>query len=586
MIFRSFAGKIWLTIVAWVFLVLLIFGGILAKSTHDFYYGYAAEENDELTDTALSLSSYLASLPNIQSATQHFDFLGNLLKYDLMAVDPNGKVILSTQQLRNWHNSTMSAADMEHLKQGGLISFEGSTPYVNQRILKVATPVMRDNKFIGAVFVFEPMTYLTAVGRSVNSSISWGLTLSFLLAIPAGLLLARRMADPVVKMDRAVRDIATGNYSRLLNIDSTNELASLGQSVNTLSEEIRLQLDIVTRERQQLANILTSIEDGVLTLSPAKEIIIANRVALEQFASGKGGASLSLTDLPPNLSSFLQEALTSSTPLRGEFAWVGEVYSVETSPLLTYQEQGGLVAVWHNVTKERQLEALRKEFVANVSHELRTPLSYLQGYTEALLDEVIGDEQQRKRYLETILNETLRLRRLVNDLLDLSKIEYGGSLELPHESVSVPYVVGCIQQQISPVSEQRQVSLVLDLEPNLPSVDCGTDRLKQVLLNLVDNALRFSPRGGTIIIAARVVGQMVEISVLDQGEGIPEQEQQQIWDRFVGGKNGNGLTVGTGIGLAIVKSLVQAYHGQVGLSSELGSGSAFYVKLPKAKLAG
>ncbi len=586
MIFRSFAGKIWLTIVAWVFLVLLIFGGILAKSTHDFYYGYAAEENEELTDTAVSLSGYLASLTDIQAAAQEFGFLGNLLKYDVMAVDTKGKVVLSTGTLRDWSKSTMSEADMEQLKQGRLISFEGSTPYVNKRTLKVATPVMRDGKFIGAVFVFEPMNYLTAVGRSVNSSIGWGLILSFLLAIPAGLLLARRMAHPVVEMDRAVKDIATGNYSRLLKIDSADELASLGQSVNTLSEEIRLQLDLVTRERQQLANILTSIEDGVLTLSPAKEIIIANRVAQEQFATGRDGAGLSLADLPQSLSSFLQEALTSRTSLQGEFAWGDEVYSVETSPLLTYQEQGGLVAVWHNVTKERQLEALRKEFVANVSHELRTPLSYLQGYTEALLDGVISDEQQRKRYLETILNESLRLRRLVNDLLDLSKIEYGGSLELPHESVSVPYVVGCIQQQISPVAEQREVSLVLDLEPNLPPVDCGIDRVKQILLNLMDNALRFSSPGGTISIAARVWGEMVEISVADQGEGIPEEEQQHIWDRFVGAKHGNGLTTGTGIGLAIVKSLVQAYRGQVGLSSKPGRGSTFYVRLPKAKLAG
>lgn len=580
MILRSFAGKIWLTIVAWVFLVVLIFGGILAKSTHDFYYGYAAEENEELTDTAVSLSAYLASLPNFQAAAQHFQFLSSLLKYDLMAVDPNGKVVLGTQQLRDWSTSTMSAADMKQLKQGERISFEGSTPYVNQRILKVATPVIKNNRFVGAVFVFEPITYLTVVGRSVNNSIGWGLALSFLLAIPAGLLLARKMADPVVKMEQAVKDIATGNYSRLLKIDSSNELASLGHSVNTLSEEIRLQLDLVTRERQRLANILTSMEDGVLTLSPDKEILIANRVALEQFGTGKDKENLNLSNLPPELRTLLQEALAAGNPLKGEFSWGDEVYSVEISLLSTYQAQGGLVAVWHNVTKQRQLEVLRKEFVANVSHELRTPLSYLQGYTEALLDGVISDDQERKRYLETILNETLRMRRLLNDLLDLSKIEYGGSLELPHESVSVSYVVENIRQQIYPAAKQRQLSLTLDLEPNLPPVDCGTDRLKQVLLNLVDNALRFSPRHGQIIIAAKVVNRMVEISVSDQGSGIPEEEQAQIWDRFVSGKHSSGLAGSTGIGLAISKSLVQAYHGRVGLSSKPGCGSTFYVQLP------
>lgn len=582
MIFRSFAGKIWIVIIAWVFLVLLIFGGILAKSTHDFYYGYAEEENEELTDTALSLSSYLAALPDFQTAGDHFTFLGNILKYDLLATDSAGKVILSTNRLRDWHNSVMLPEDMDHLKNGKDISYEGKAPQLNQRVLKVATPVMQNQRMIGAVFVIEPMTYLNAVSRSVTNSIGWGLTLSFLLALPIGLFLARKVANPVVEMDRAIKDIATGNYNRLLPLSSTDELSSLGESVNTLSKEIQQKLLEIERERQQLANVLTSIEDGVLSVSPTKEIGIANRVALEQFGKDDDGSLITLGDLPEELSSFLITSLTEPEPHQGEFKVNDQVFSVETSPLLTNQECGGLVAVWHNITKKRELEALRREFVANVSHELRTPLSYLQGYSEALLDGIITEETQRRRYLETILNETLRLRRLVNDLLDLNRIEFGGALELPHEKVSLPYVIECIKEQIGPAASKKQVTITIELDPAIPPVDCGTDRLKQILLNLVDNALRFSPVGREITVAARESGTEVEISVTDQGPGISAEDQPLIWNRFERGRRGQGLNTGTGLGLAIVKSLVQAYQGRINLVSEPDKGSTFTVSLPRA----
>lgn len=591
MIFRSLTGKFWLFIVSWVFLILLIFGGILAKSTHDFYYGYAAEENEELTDAAKSMANYLSTLSDLQLAQEHFVFLGNLLKFDLLATDLKGNVILGTHQLRNWQNSAMSSEDMLILRKGQSISFEGNTPYSNQRLLKVATPIKKGSQVVGAVFVLEPLNYLEAVGRSVTLSIEWGLVASFILALPFALFFARKMAHPVVEMDEIIKDIATGNYSRPLPVSKTDELASLGQSFNTLSEEIRLKLQEITRERQQLANILASIEDGVLSVTPTKKIFMANRVALNQFnlpaersfpqyESNRIPNHLTLGDLPGDLRSFLEQSLTKPVPHQGEFKHMDQIFRVETSPLLTDQECSGLVAVWHNITKERELENLRREFVADVTHELRTPLSYLQGYSEALLDGVISDENQKRRYLETILTETLRLRRLVNDLLDLNRIEFGGSLELPHEAVSVSKVIQFVQEQLSPAAQKKQVSLLIETEENLPSINCGTDRLQQIILNLTDNALRFSPKGGQIFIRAYQVQDSVEISVKDQGPGIALSDQVLIWNRFERGSLRQNIHSGTGLGLAIVKSLVDAYDGEISLLSEPNQGATFIIRLP------
>ena len=584
MIFRSFAGKIWVVIVSWVFLVLLIFGGILAKSTHDFYYGYASEENEELTDTASNISSYLSSLPNYQAAAESFNLLGTIFKYDLLVTDLNGNVIFGTRHLQDWRKVIMPAQDMALIKQGRNVSFEGNTPYASQRILKVATPVIREEKITGAVFVLEPLTYLKAVGQSVNSSIYWGLAFSFLLAVPLGLIFARQVAHPVVEMDRAIKDIATGNYTRILPRNSTDELASLGQSVNTLSEEIQHKLLEITRERQQLSNILASIDDGVISISPTQEIVMANRIAVQLFGGPREKTQITLQDLPEDLRSLLQNSITVPTPHYGEFKINDRVFRVETSPLLTDQECQGLVAVWHDVTKERQLEVLRREFITNVSHELRTPLSYLQGYSEALLDGIIPSKEQQRHYLETILRETLRLHRLVNDLLDLDRIGYGGALELPHEAVFVPDLITSIKEQITPAATQKQVTFRVEMDPNLAPVDCGTDRLKQIFLNLIDNALRFSSQGGEILISAEDLDPWIEISVLDTGPGIPEEDQVVIWDRFERGPHQlKSDSSGSGLGLAIVKSLVQAYHGEVGLVSEAGKGAQFTVRLLKHK---
>lgn len=582
MIFRSFAGKIWIVIVAWVFLVLVIFGGILAKSTHDFYYGYASEENEELTDTAQNISSYLSSLPNFQVAAKSFRLFGNIFKYDLLVTDLDGKVILGTQHLQDWQGVVMPSQDMAQIIQGRNVSFEGNTPYTSQQILKVATPIRRGQKITGAVFVLEPMTYLEAVGQSVNKSIGWGLAISFLLAVPIGLILARQVAHPVVEMDRAIKDIATGNYARILPQSSTDEFASLGQSVHTLSEEIQQKLLEITHERQQLANILASIDDGVISVSPAKEIVMANRVAVQLIGGSQAKEQITLEDLPEDLRFLIQNSLNQPTPHYGEFNIQDRVFRVETSPLLTEQEGQGVVVVWHDMTKEHQLEGLRREFIANVSHELRTPLSYLQGYSEALLDDIIPSKEQQRRYLETILRETLRLRRLVNDLLDLDRIEYGGALELPHEAVYVPDILTSIQEQITPAARQKQVTVSIEADTELAPVDCGTDRLKQILLNLTDNALRFSPSGGVIRIVARDYPSWIEITVQDQGPGVPTEDQAVIWNRFERGQNRpKSDSSGSGLGLAIVNSLVQAYNGEVTLVSEAGKGAQFKIRLLK-----
>lgn len=237
---------------------------------------------------------------------------------------------------------------------------------------------------------------------------------------------------------------------------------------------------------------------------------------------------------------------------------------------------------------ERRLEEMRQEFVANVSHELRTPLSYLQGYAEALIDEVPADQEERNRYLQVILEETLRLRRLVDELLDLSQLEKG-QVRLAREPVFLPGVLERVATKVRPRAEEKGITLEVGIPPQLPAVLANEDRLEQLLFNLVDNAFRHTPRGGSVSLAAAAAGEKVEVSVRDTGDGIPPEDLPYIFERFykvdkarTRGGEGTSGGEGTGLGLAIARGIVEAHGGKIEARSRPGEGTTFTFTLPVA----
>lgn len=233
-----------------------------------------------------------------------------------------------------------------------------------------------------------------------------------------------------------------------------------------------------------------------------------------------------------------------------------------------------------NREQEQKLEQMRREFITNVSHELRSPLQLLEGYTEAILDDVPKDEATRRQYLETILDETLRLKRLVNDLLDITRIDEG-KFVLSRRPLSLATLGQHLEKKFRPLAEEKGITLQVDIPADLPSVDADEDRLKQVFSNLLENALRHTPAGGRITLQARrEASGEIQLEVRDTGEGIPPEDLPYIWERFYKVDKARTGRQGTGLGLAIVKRLVEAHGGQVAVQSTLGQGSVFTVTLP------
>ncbi|MEW6275707.1 MAG: ATP-binding protein [Bacillota bacterium] len=240
----------------------------------------------------------------------------------------------------------------------------------------------------------------------------------------------------------------------------------------------------------------------------------------------------------------------------------------------------GAVGIIKDVTEARKLEQLRRDFIADVSHEIRTPLTSIQGFTEALLDEVTADKAVQAEYLKVIHQESLRLGRLINELLDLARLE-SGKVSWDLNPIDIPDLFAGVLLKLKPQLEEKNLRVEQKIPADVPVLPGNEERIEQVLINLVQNAIRFSPPKGVIKMQASFSGQQATISVSDQGPGIPEEDLPHIWERFYRVEKSRSRALGgTGLGLAIVKQIVELHGGKVLVSSREGAGSTFSFTLP------
>jgi len=265
---------------------------------------------------------------------------------------------------------------------------------------------------------------------------------------------------------------------------------------------------------------------------------------------------------------------------RGDYSCRVDVKSQDEMGSLATSLNTLATELQEKITALEQLDKTRREFVANVSHELRTPLAIIQGYNEALMDGLDSTEAERQKYLADSHEEILRLRRLVTEILDLRKIEAGG-VELKKVDFSLAQLAGQVLQQFQALAADKRISATLEADPGAYTINADPDRIKQVLINLVDNAVRATPVGGLIKVSLVGTEDTVQVSVTDTGPGIPVEEQALIWERFYKvDKSRTRTGGGTGLGLAITKQIIAAHGGSIGVSNQLGQGSTFYFFLP------
>ena len=436
-----------------------------------------------------------------------------------------------------------------------------------------------------------------AVGQGVdNPDVRWRLICWLSLAAAAGIVVVALVSDGVTRrMAPALRDltaaadrIAAGKPGERVFPDGVGVVGALGRSFNLMSEQLTTRIAALEEDRQQLRAILSGMVEGVVALDADQRVLFANDRAAEllEFPTRTPvGRRLWEVVRRRALLDLVQHALKSSEPCREELR--ASDGSSRTLTLHVARLPGspprGAVMVLHDTTELRRLERLRQEFVANVSHELKTPLTGIKLCTEALLAGAVEDPEHRIRFLEQIAAQSERLHMLILDLLSLARVESGEEL-FEFEAVSLPSVVGACLERHRPKAEARRqtLDLVSQSEPT-PVAWADQEAVGQILDNLLDNALKYTPEGGHIRVGWGEENGQVWVQVSDDGLGIPAADLPRIFERFYRVDKARSRQMGgTGLGLAIVKHLSQAMKGTVQAASVVGRGATFTVRLPRA----
>ena len=578
---------------------------------------------------ALSREFLLDELPQTARFTYEIDTLvdrlGKIGGMRLTFIDVDGRVWGDTErdgaELHAMDNHLSRPEVQAALEKGRGIRDRYSTT-TQTEFRYFAVPIKRDGRLLGICRVALPM-------KAVNSAI-FNLWRMLLLVSAAGLLLAilfsiftaGAIVKPIENLTQTTQSLAAGKIDSRVPVNSSNELGQLSRNFNLMANRVQGQIYRISQEHQRLETILTNMNEGVLLLNGAYEVTYANPAAiamltLPESQRGTGsratgeerdeayiGRALIEINRKPELQALLKEAKETGNVAFTEMR-LGNLMETEaevTVVPITAPENRGTVEqptrssepeyliVIHDVSQVRQLERIRSDFVANVSHELRTPLTSIQGYAETLLNSEFDsplvpglDTTQKKRreeFLIKILNHAARLSRLVAELLELSRLE-SGDVELKRAPCHLNAFHETILDVFEPVLEESGVVLAWDTPETLPQVNVDTRLFMQVFVNLIDNAIKYTPDGGTIEVTAEFTGNELIVHVKDTGIGIPLASQARVFERFYRVDKGRAREMGgTGLGLAITKHIVLRHGGRIWLESTLGQGTVFHVALP------
>ncbi|CAA7602875.1 Two component system, signal transduction histidine kinase [Acididesulfobacillus acetoxydans] len=407
------------------------------------------------------------------------------------------------------------------------------------------------------------------------------------LVLPGGLVLiySYRLTEDVRTLQACAQRLSRGSFEQVPGLSSGAELGQLGEELNRLSRHIENLIQTAAQETHRLEALLGGMQEGVVALDHVGRVVLLNSAAEEifsrPFAEVKHKYLVELVQ-DQELDRLVAEVLQGGAAALIELN-IGEyIVRTQVSPILSEDGRArGAVIVCHDITELRRLEKLRTEFVANVSHELRTPLTSIKGFAETLLDGAAEEPALRERFLKIIQAESLRLQRLVEDLLTLSHIENRGVRRADGIS-NVQRAYEKIQPVIERYAEAKGISLNVAIPPDLPALSIGEDLLSQLMLNLLENAVKYTSGGSVWLKASTGVGE-VRLEFGDTGCGIPEKSLPRIFERFFRvDKARSREQGGTGLGLSIVKHIVDGSGGKVTVQSELGKGTVFTCSLPMA----
>jgi two-component system sensor histidine kinase ResE len=419
------------------------------------------------------------------------------------------------------------------------------------------------------LYLLEPLDAISSANAGARTIILWTVASAIIVTTVFAFFLSTRITAPLRAMRDAVNKTGKGQFDLRLETKTRDEIGELAASFNAMSSQLAKYVDALDRERLQLASILRSMADGVITLDRHANVIVTNPQASPLLQDGQPHEVVL---------SLYEEVMEGTAEKTIEVKQDDRYYTLTVTPLVGEDDFEGAVVVIRDTSESHRLDKMRTDFVANISHELRTPLVTLQGYSEAIIDGMTESDEATKEFASIIYDESLRLARLVNDLLDLARIE-SGKETMQFSSFDIGDFLPRVMRKFNQMASEKEIRLQTDVPHR--QIEADGDRLEQVFTNLIGNAIAHTD-SGEIRIEATEMPDGLQIRLSDTGHGIPKEDLPFVFERFYKADKvrTSGSKTGTGIGLAIVKNVIDAHHGTVSVSSTLGVGTTFDIYLP------
>lgn len=588
-IWRSVVGKLWITILLLVSFVLAFLTILLLEFFQNYHI---TQVEQQLGNTAEKIAAVIADHENKATGLE--------VAWELVD-DPAHVMIAENENI--YHYSPVETDEAKLSKETIIGNPKLSAVFNGRQKVQAEVPIDKgsntdsryESSFIvgvpfemnkgekGAVFIYQSLQVMKETTEQTTKLILAAAGIAIVLTTFFAFFLSTRITAPLRKMREVATELTQGNFDMKVPILTNDEIGALATSFNKMGYQLKGNIHALNQEKEQLSSILSSMADGVITLDQNGNVLITNPPAQQFLHNWQYENKVSGTEekVPTLLTSLFEEAVKTETEQEGELTMQGRTYVIIVSPLYNDQTVRGAVTVVRDMTEERRLDKLREDFIANVSHELRTPISMMQGYSEAIVDDIASTEEEKREIAQIIHDESLRMGRLVNELLDLARMQAGHMTLNKEETDIEPFIIR-VTNKFQGVAKEKNIHLSAETSYSPAPVSIDEDRIEQVLTNLIDNALRHTPENGQVAVVHELKEQFHVIRIEDTGSGIPKEDLPFVFERFYkADKARTRGRSGTGLGLSIAKNIVHAHGGTIKVQSHLGQGTVFFFTIPR-----
>lgn len=551
------------------------------------YYRYVEKS---LTDSAMVVANEIDSHENLEdlSTIKSLGHLSKVSEYRFTVIDQSGKVYFDTDKESELFESHDTRPEFKGAIEGKISVDIRKSTSLGEEMMYVAVPIFAEDTTIGVVRSAVRLDSLSIVTSRVTKDIVTTVIIPLSLAVVVFYFLTKRIIGPLEEIIKFAKEIADGNYKRRISMIREDEIGSLSKSLNDMAMQLDFSFTQLSERNAQLESVLSNINVGIIALNRKNEIIILNKSAMTLLDipnhwQTKGKNILEVIrnlDFYKEIEEFNQmknrEFILYETQVKDK---VVNIYSKAIYETNTNQ---GLIIVIEDISRIRKLENLRKDFVANVTHELKTPITSIKGFIETLLYSDVKDEGTRDKFYHIMETEVERLIHLVEDILTLSSLDSLSNIQSGNiDKIDSKSHLENIVQLMEKSAKDKEISISLEVEEDMKPIAFNANYFKQVIINLIDNAIKYSNPGGYIMIKAYGEGENAVIEIKDKGIGIPKEDQVRIFERFYRVDKGRSRQEGgTGLGLAIVKHMVQLQNSSIKVESQVKEGSTFTLNIP------